>query len=147
MSHPSLYALYGHPLAASLAEQGFAVEACLVPEGERSKTLSMAARLYTRLARAGADRHSVLCALGGGVIGDLGGFVAATYMRGIPLVHLPTSLLAMVDSSIGGKTAVNHRLGKNLIGAFYPPRAVFTDVTLLASLPPREYRSGLSEGG
>ena len=124
---------------------GFGVEACLMPEGERSKTLLSASRLFTRLARGGADRHSVVCALGGGVLGDVAGFVAATYMRGIPLVQIPTSLLAMVDSSVGGKTAVNHKLGKNLIGAFYPPRAVFTDTTLLQSLPEREYLCGLSE--
>jgi len=116
-----------------------------VPDGERSKSLLAASRLFTRLARGGADRHSVVCALGGGVLGDLAGFVAATYMRGLPLVQIPTSLLAMVDSSVGGKTAVNHKLGKNLIGAFYPPRAVFTDITLLQSLPEREYLCGLSE--
>jgi 3-dehydroquinate synthase len=116
-----------------------------VAEGEKSKSLATASRLFTRLVRHGADRQSLLCALGGGVVGDLGGFVAATYMRGIPFVQIPTSLLAMVDSSIGGKTGVNHQLGKNLIGAFYPPRAVFTDVTLLQSLPEREYLCGLSE--
>jgi 3-dehydroquinate synthase len=116
-----------------------------VPEGEQSKSLAMASRLFTRLAQRGADRHSLICALGGGVIGDLSGFVAATYMRGIPFVQVPTTLLAMVDSSIGGKTGVNHRLGKNLIGAFYPPRAVFTDTALLRSLPEREYLCGLSE--
>jgi 3-dehydroquinate synthase len=145
MSHPPLYKLYGAPLVDSLRAAGCGVEVCLVPEGERSKTLLSASRLFTRLARGGADRHSVICALGGGVLGDLAGFVAATYMRGIPLVQIPTSLLAMVDSSIGGKTAVNHKLGKNLIGAFYPPRAVFTDTALLQSLPEREYLCGLSE--
>jgi 3-dehydroquinate synthase len=145
VSHPSLYKLYGATLADSLGAAGFGVETCLIPEGERMKTLLSASRLFTRLARGGADRQSVVCALGGGVIGDLAGFVAATYMRGIPLVQLPTSLLAMVDSSIGGKTAVDHKLGKNLIGAFYPPRAVFTDIALLQSLPDREYLCGLSE--
>ncbi len=144
-SHPTLYERYGQPLTASLHEAGFRVEPCLVPEGERSKTLRSAARLFSRLARQGADRHSIICALGGGVIGDLSGFVAATYMRGIPFVQIPTSLLAIVDSSVGGKTAVNHPLGKNLIGAFYPPRAVFTDIALLQSLPDREYLCGLSE--
>jgi 3-dehydroquinate synthase len=145
MSHPVLYDLYGAPLAASLREAGFVVTPCMVPEGERSKSLSVASRLFTRLVHYGADRHSLICALGGGVIGDLSGFVAATYMRGVPFVQIPTSLLAMVDSSVGGKTGVNHRLGKNLIGAFYPPRAVFTDTALLQSLPEREYLCGLSE--
>jgi 3-dehydroquinate synthase len=145
LSHPMLYKLYGTALMTSLQEAGFTVTSCPVPEGERSKTLATAARLFTRLAQRGADRQSLLCAFGGGVIGDLCGFVAATYMRGIPFVQIPTSLLAMVDSSIGGKTGVNHRLGKNLIGAFYPPRAVFTDTTLLRSLPEREYLCGLSE--
>jgi 3-dehydroquinate synthase len=145
VSHPSLYKLYGATLVDPLREAGFGVEVCLVPEGERSKSLLAASRLFTQLTRGSADRHSVVCALGGGVVGDLAGFVAATYMRGIPLVQLPTSLLAMVDSSIGGKTAVNHKLGKNLIGAFYPPLAVFTDTTLLQSLPEREYLCGLSE--
>lgn len=144
-SHPHLDKLYGATLTDSLRTAGFGVEVCLVPEGERSKTLLAASRLFTRLARGGADRQSVVCVLGGGVLGDLAGFVAATYMRGLPLVQIPTSLLAMVDSSIGGKTAVNHKLGKNLIGAFYPPRAVFTDITLLQTLPEREYLCGLSE--
>jgi 3-dehydroquinate synthase len=129
----------------SLQQAGFSVKSCLVAAGEESKTLAAASRLFTRLARHGADRQSLVCALGGGVIGDLSGFVAATYMRGIPFVQVPTSLLAMVDSSIGGKTGVNHTLGKNLIGAFYPPRAVFTDIDLLHSLPEREYLCGLSE--
>ncbi len=145
ISHPTLLESYGPALAGHLREAGFTVETCLVPAGERSKTLDMAAGLYTQLAQCGADRQSIVCALGGGVIGDLSGFVAATYMRGIPLVQIPTSLLAMVDSSIGGKTGVNHALGKNLIGAFYPPQAVFTDITLLRSLPEREYLCGLSE--
>jgi 3-dehydroquinate synthase len=145
ISHPRLLALYGPTVTESLQEAGFTVTPCRVPEGERSKTLLTASRLYTQLARGGADRQSVICALGGGVIGDLSGFVAATYMRGIPLIQLPTSLLAMVDSSVGGKTGVNHKLGKNLIGAFYPPRAVFTDTALLRSLPEREYLCGLSE--
>jgi 3-dehydroquinate synthase len=124
---------------------GFTVETCLIPEGERSKSLLMASRLFTRLAKGRADRQSLMCALGGGVVGDLSGFVAATYMRGVPFVQIPTTLLAMVDSSIGGKTGVNHPLGKNLMGAFYPPRAVFTDTALLQSLPEREYLCGLSE--
>jgi 3-dehydroquinate synthase len=145
VSHPTLFDRYGSTLMTSLQQAGFMVKACLVAEGERSKSLAAASRLFTRLARHGADRQSLLCAFGGGVIGDLSGFVAATYMRGIPFVQMPTSLLAMVDSSIGGKTGVNHKFGKNLIGAFYPPRAVFTDIALLQSLPEREYLCGLSE--
>lgn len=145
ISHPTLVELYGATLTDALRASGFAVETYLVPEGEQSKTLSTASQIYTFLAQQGADRQSLICALGGGVVGDLSGFVAATYMRGIPLVQIPTSLLAMVDSSIGGKTGVNHELGKNLIGAFYPPRAVFTDIALLQSLPEREYLCGLSE--
>jgi 3-dehydroquinate synthase len=145
LSHPGLLQLYGDAVTASLQEAGFTVETCSIPEGETTKTLQTAAGLYTRLAQCGADRQSVLCAFGGGVVGDIGGFVAATYMRGIPFVQIPTTLLAMVDSSIGGKTGVNHDLGKNLIGAFYPPRAVCSDITFLRSLPEREYRCGLSE--
>ncbi|MGQ4809715.1 3-dehydroquinate synthase [Candidatus Entotheonellaceae bacterium PAL068K] len=145
ISHPSLAELYGHTVLDSLHQAGFRVATYLIPDGERRKTLLTASRLFTHLAQHGADRQSLICALGGGVVGDISGFVAATYMRGIPLVHIPTSLLAMVDSSIGGKTGVNHKLGKNLIGAFYPPRAVFTDIALLQSLPEREYLCGLSE--
>ena len=145
LTNPGLQELYGEQLGDSLRAADYEVESCLVPDGERSKTLRHASRLFTRLARMGADRQSVIFALGGGVIGDLSGFVAASYMRGIPLVHVPTSLLAMVDSSIGGKTAVNHPLGKNLIGAFYPPRMVVTDTSLLTSLPEREFLCGLSE--
>ena len=144
-SHPSLITLYGSDLTATLRGAGYEVETCEIPEGETSKTLESAARLFTHLAEAGADRQSVICALGGGVIGDLSGFVAATYMRGIPFAQIPTSLLAMVDSSVGGKTGVNHTLGKNLIGAFYPPQAVCTDIAFLRSLPEREYLCGLSE--
>ncbi|MCZ6874597.1 MAG: 3-dehydroquinate synthase [bacterium] len=145
ISHPALADLYGATVVASLQASGFKVSTYLVAEGEQSKTLSSASQLFTHLIQSGADRQSLICALGGGVIGDLSGFVAATYMRGIPLLQIPTSLLAMVDSSVGGKTAVNHELGKNLIGAFYSPYAVFTDITLLQSLPEREYLCGLSE--
>ena len=145
ISHPSLVALYGSAMMTSLQEAGFSVSTYQVPDGEQSKTLSMASQLYTHLAEHGGDRQSLICAFGGGVVGDLSGFVAATYMRGLPFVQIPTSLLAMVDSSIGGKTGVNHDLGKNLIGAFYPPRAVLTDIALLQSLPEREFLSGLSE--
>jgi 3-dehydroquinate synthase len=145
ISHPMLLDLYGTTVTEALQQAGFTTATLAIPDGETSKTLQTAADLYTYLASSGADRQSVLCAFGGGVVGDLSGFAAATYMRGIPFVQIPTTLLAMVDSSIGGKTGVNHAFGKNLIGSFYPPRAVCTDITLLRSLPEREYRCGLSE--
>ncbi|ETW94463.1 MAG: hypothetical protein ETSY1_34715 [Candidatus Entotheonella factor] len=145
VSHPTLLDLYGPTVTGALQQAGFTTETYAVPEGETSKNLQTAADLYTHLATCGADRRSVLCAFGGGVVGDLTGFAAATYMRGIPFVQIPTTLLAMVDSSIGGKTGVNHELGKNMIGSFYPPRAVCTDIALLRSLPEREYLCGLSE--
>ncbi len=145
VSHPTLLELYGPTVTDALHQAGFTTQTYAIPEGETSKTLQTAADLYTHLAENGADRQSVLCAFGGGVVGDLTGFAAATYMRGIPFVQIPTTLLAMVDSSIGGKTGVNHELGKNLIGSFYPPRAVCSDITLLRSLPEREYLCGLSE--
>ena len=145
VSHPTLLDLYGQRVTDALQQAGFATQTYAIAEGETSKTLDTAAELYTHLATCGADRQSVLCAFGGGVVGDLTGFAAATYMRGIPFVQIPTTLLAMVDSSIGGKTGVNHALGKNMIGSFYPPRAVCTDIALLRSLPEREYLCGLSE--
>lgn len=116
-----------------------------VPDGEKFKTYDRAFDLHSRLIAAGADRDSVIVALGGGVIGDLAGFVAATYMRGVPLVLVPTTLLAMVDSSVGGKVAVNHPLAKNIIGAFHHPKFVLTDTAFLETLPDREYMAGLAE--
>lgn len=120
-------------------------DVAFIPDGETSKSLSEADKLYTRAIELGLDRKSVIIALGGGVVGDLAGFVAATFMRGINLIQIPTTLLAQVDSSVGGKTAVNHRLGKNLIGAFHQPRAVFIDLSFLKTLPEREIKSGLGE--
>jgi 3-dehydroquinate synthase len=120
-------------------------EPILIPDGERFKHLGTLGRIYEALIRAGADRASTIVAVGGGVVGDVAGFAAATYLRGVPVVQVPTTLLAQVDSAIGGKVGVNHPLGKNLIGAFHQPAAVVVDLDLLATLPRREFRAGLYE--
>ena len=128
-----------------LCKEIFPYEVALIPDGETSKSLQEAEKIFTRAIECGLDRKSFVIALGGGVVGDLAGFVAATFMRGINLIQIPTTLLAQVDSSVGGKTAVNHALGKNLIGAFHQPRAVFIDLKFLETLPEREIKSGLGE--
>src|SRR5436189_76357 len=140
-SSPLVWRLHGPRLARALGP----VEPILVPDGERFKQLSTVTRIYDSLVRANAERGSTLVTFGGGVIGDMAGFAAATYLRGIALVHVPTTLLAQVDSAIGGKVGVNHPLGKNLIGSFYQPHAVVIDPSVLASLPRREFRAGLYE--
>jgi 3-dehydroquinate synthase len=145
ITHPGINRLYGERVIAGLRQNGFNPERIEIPEGEGSKTLDEAGRLYDRLVELNCDRHSVLAALGGGVIGDLTGFVAATFMRGVPFIQIPTTLLAQVDSSVGGKTAVNHPRGKNLIGAFYQPRLVVVDVDTLQTLPQDEFRAGMAE--
>ena len=137
--------LHAAHIAKVLHRAGLQAEIAVIPAGESSKSLAEADRLFTRAIEMGLDRKSPIFALGGGVVGDLAGFVAASYMRGVPFIQLPTSLLAQVDSSVGGKVAVNHQLGKNLIGAFYQPEAVFIDLDLLASLPAREIATGLGE--
>ncbi|GAB4170377.1 MAG: 3-dehydroquinate synthase [Geothermobacteraceae bacterium] len=145
VSNPTVAGLYADPLMTSLRRFGFDPVMLTVPDGEEYKTLDSYQLLMTGLIEAGFDRGSGLVALGGGVVGDLTGFVAATFLRGIPFVQIPTSLLAQVDSSVGGKTGVNHPLGKNLIGAFYQPKAVLIDVTTLKTLPEREFHAGLAE--
>ena len=137
--------LHGASCEAALRTAGAVPSRCVVAAGEESKTLACAAELYGQAIDAGLDRKSVIVALGGGMVGDLAGFVAATFLRGIRLVQLPTSLLAMVDSSVGGKTGVNLDRGKNLVGVFHQPVAVCADLTTLETLPEREYRSGLAE--
>lgn len=144
-THPNIGRLYGDRVKASLKQSGLQVECVEVPEGEGSKSLEESGRLFDRLVEFNCDRQSVLVALGGGVIGDLTGFVAATFMRGVPFIQIPTTLLSQVDSSVGGKTAVNHPRGKNLIGAFYQPRLVVIDVDTLRSLPQDEFRAGMAE--
>ena len=136
---------HGKSLVAGLKKAGFDSALSVIASGERSKTLAQAGRLYRTLARARFERKSLLIALGGGVVGDLAGFVAATYLRGIGLVQVPTTLLAQVDAAIGGKTAVDIPEGKNLVGAFYHPLFVWIDPTLLKTLPARHWRNGLAE--
>src|SRR3954471_17434303 len=135
----------GRAVEAALAAEGIRTALATVPAGESSKSLEQLAKLYDALYDLAADRKTAVVAVGGGVIGDLAGFAAATYNRGLPLVMVPTSLLAMVDSSVGGKTGINHPKGKNLIGAFHQPRGVWIDLAFLNTLPEREYRSGLAE--
>jgi 3-dehydroquinate synthase len=130
---------------ASLRGSGFRGETAVIPAGEASKSLATASTLYDRLVAMNADRATLIAAVGGGVVGDLAGLVAATYARGLPLLMVPTTLLAMVDSSVGGKVAVNHPKAKNLIGAFHQPIGVWIDTGTLATLPEREFRSGLAE--
>lgn len=129
----------------SLGKSGFAPVLITIPAGEKSKSLAMVEKCHDQLAKHRLERKSFIVALGGGVVGDLAGFVAATYLRGIPFVQVPTSLLAQVDSSVGGKTGVNLKSGKNLVGAFYQPRLVLCDLDTLKTLPRREYVSGLAE--
>jgi 3-dehydroquinate synthase len=142
ITDPLVNDLYGDVVRNSFKSK---LQVITVPRGESHKNLREAFRLYEELVRRGAHRDSLIIAMGGGVIGDLAGFVAATYMRGINYLQVPTTLLAQVDASIGGKTAVNHPRCKNLIGSFYQPVAVFIDVATLATLPARELRTGLAE--
>src|SRR5262245_39789499 len=145
ISNPTVAQLFLDPVNESLGSAGFEVAPVLVPDGEEHKNLSSLATVYDRLIGERLERKSAILALGGGVIGDLAGFAAATYLRGVPYIQVPTTLLAQVDSSVGGKTAVNHKDGKNLIGAFYQPKLVLIDVGVLRTLPRRELVAGLAE--
>lgn len=145
ITNPVVNESYGQKVVDCLDRHGFATDVILVPDGERYKSLRFAGHLYTQLSRCHADRSTPIIALGGGVIGDLAGFVAATYLRGVPLAHLPTTLVGQVDSSIGGKVAVNHRYLKNRIGTFYPADLVISDIETLQTLPEKEMRNGLAE--
>jgi 3-dehydroquinate synthase len=145
VSDAAILRLHGEPVRQGLKAAGFEVTEILLPEGEQAKTLDVARQVWDRLLEAGCDRTSTVVALGGGAVGDLAGFAAATYMRGINFVQVPTTLLGQVDASIGGKTAIDHPRAKNLIGAFHQPRLVVVDPAVLATLPEREYRAGLAE--
>ncbi|HUV69089.1 MAG TPA: 3-dehydroquinate synthase [Terracidiphilus sp.] len=142
LSSPAIWALWGEKFCASFRE---APVALFLPPGEKYKTMASVERLAREMLRAGADRGSLLIAFGGGIVGDVGGFLAATFMRGIPYVQVPTTFLSQVDSSVGGKTGVNLPEGKNLVGSFHQPRAVFADIGVLGTLPDRELRAGLME--
>src|SRR5487761_1896824 len=145
VNNTTVAALYLQQLSDALRAQGVDVISIVLEDGERYKVWPTLNRIYDVLLERRCERKTTLIALGGGVIGDLAGFAAATYMRGMPFIQVPTTLLAQVDSSIGGKTGINHPLGKNMIGAFYQPRLVLADTAVLASLPPRELSAGLAE--
>ena len=145
ISNPKVYSYYGKDFEKNLKQAGFSTLTILIADGERAKSIRTAERVWGSLIANRFERSDVIIALGGGVVGDLAGFVAATFLRGVKYIQVPTTLLAKIDSSVGGKTAVNHKLGKNLIGAFHQPRAVIIDPNVLRTLPQRELRAGLYE--
>jgi 3-dehydroquinate synthase len=145
VTNPTVAQHHLPPLQRALTAAALRHDVVVVPDGEQHKDWATLHHIHTRLLELGAERSTTLLALGGGVIGDLAGFAAATYQRGVPLVQVPTTLLAQVDSSVGGKTAVNHPLGKNMIGAFHQPRLVISDTDTLRTLPQREYVAGIAE--
>lgn len=145
ITNPKIESLYGRRLQRSLRRAGLETEKLIVGDGERFKSLRTAEAIYTFLLEKRFERKDAILAFGGGVVGDLAGFAAGTYLRGIRVVHVPTTLLAQIDSSIGGKTGVNHRLGKNLIGVFHQPSLVLIDPLTLKTLPRRQFGSGLYE--
>ena len=145
VSNPAVFELHGRQVTDRLEQSGFETVSIFIPDGERTKNLHTVENIYTFLIAQRADRSTTILALGGGVTGDIAGFVAATYLRGIPYVQIPTTLLSQVDSSVGGKTGVNHPHGKNLIGAFYQPSLVCVDLDTLSTLPQRDFQSGVYE--
>lgn len=145
VSNPTIAALYADPVEQSLRAIGQQVVRIILPDGEAHKNWETLQMIFDGLMKAGADRKSTIFALGGGVVGDMAGFAAASFMRGIAFVQIPTTLLSQVDSSVGGKTGINHPLGKNMIGAFHQPVAVIADLLTLKSLPPTELAAGLAE--
>ncbi len=145
ITNPAVRKLYGNKLQEILRRKGFSTNLLTVPDGEVYKSLDTAGKLYTGLTECFAKRNTAVFAIGGGVIGDLAGFVASTYMRGVPLVQIPTTLLSQVDSSIGGKVAVNHGKLKNKIGTFYQPAIVISDTSTLKTLPQNEFANGMAE--
>src|ERR1700722_9105547 len=144
VSSPRVWRYWGKVVSSKLGA-GRGKQCILFDDAESAKRLSNVEDIARQLVRAGADRHSTIVAVGGGVVGDVAGFAAASYLRGVRLVHIPTTLVAQIDSSIGGKTGVNLPEGKNLVGAFYPPKLIITDPATLRTLPHREFRSGLYE--
>ncbi len=145
VSNSTVAPLYAKPLKAALLEKYPSVHVVVLPDGEQFKTWETLNQIFDALLQYGSDRKTVLFALGGGVVGDMTGFAAASYMRGVPFVQVPTTLLSQVDSSVGGKTAINHPLGKNMIGAFYQPLLVVCDLDTINTLPQRELSAGLAE--
>ncbi|MBO8159254.1 3-dehydroquinate synthase [Thermosyntropha sp.] len=145
VSNPTVFPLYGEKVTDSLKRAGFNVETAFMPDGERYKNLHEAMKILDKAVEFNLERSSVVAALGGGVVGDLAGFVAAIYQRGVDFVQIPTTLLSQVDSSVGGKVAVNHPQGKNLIGSFHQPRTVIIDPITLNTLEEKEYKNGLGE--
>jgi 3-dehydroquinate synthase len=145
ISDDVVFSIYGHKVEETLRSAGFVVDSFVVPPGEATKSIDSAIKIYDFLVEHRVERDDILIALGGGMVGDLAGFVAATFLRGLPWIQVPTSLMAMVDASIGGKVGVNHPQGKNLIGAFYQPSFVLADCSMLATLPQRELTSGWAE--
>lgn len=145
ISDSNVFELYGEKLLKFLPDQGQKAGHFIMPAGEEAKSWHVASEILTKMLELNLNREACVLALGGGVVGDMAGFCAALYRRGIPFYQIPTTLLAQVDSSVGGKVAVNHPLGKNMLGTFYQPREVWADLSLLETLPPEEWRAGLAE--